>query len=341
MASKLESVLHTAEAALVDHAIGPDTGRGCPALFILGAPRTGSTVFFQALVEAFRLPYFSNLINDYFFETPVLGLAIQAGVEKIPQINFTSRYGKTKGLLQPSEGSHVLRNWFGGGHPSQLVSTTILPGKLDHIRRTLQAAHLLFGRPLCIKNAWNCFRVANLSQILPDAFFIWIRRDIAASAKSDLLARYEVQGSPLVWNSATPHNVDALRQRPYWEQVIENQYEFSLALERDLNAHTAGRFCEIWYEDFCSDTSAALRDIALAWSTLAISADLGVRRADIQRSNEQWSLPENDIANIDAYVETHAPRLTGMRHKTRRTVDQFRGADSTSQTVRNGGSPTT
>jgi hypothetical protein len=304
----------------MEHAIGPDTGRGCPALFILGAPRTGSTVFFQALVEAFRLPYLSNLINDYFFETPALGLVIQAGIGKAPQIELTSHYGKTAGLLQPSEASQVMTTWFGGGHPSQLVSTRILPGRLPRLRDTLRAAHALFARPLAIKNAWNCFRLEELARLLPEALFIWIRRDIGAAAKSDLHARYATKDSPTEWNSATPHNVDALRSRPYCEQVVENQFEFNTAIERDLRAHAQGRFCEFWYEDFCADSSGVLCEIARTWPSLGPVADLGPRHAEIQRSAERWPLPGRDGDNIDDYLRSQAERFCAMRYDARSAV---------------------
>ena len=312
------ATLRSAEAALMEYAFANETGRRIPVLFILGAPRTGSTVFFQALVEAFCLSYFSNLTNSYLFQVPLLGLAIQAGIGKLPEIDFTSHYGKTTGLLQPSEGSLILRAWFGGGHPSQLVSTNVLPGLSSHLRGTLRAATALLGRPLAIKNAWNCFRVPEFANLLPEALFIWIRRDITAAAKSDLHARYATKGSPTEWNSATPHNVDALRARPYWEQVVENQYEFNAAIERDLNLHAKGRFRDFWYEDFCSDTPAVLKEISTTWPTLGPAKDLGRRVTDIKPPAERWSLPENDSRNVETYARAHEERFRTMRYRDRR-----------------------
>src|SRR5262249_8624013 len=150
------------------------------------------------------------------FATPLLGLVIQRGLRDQTKITFESQFGKTEGTLQPSEASRVLRKWFGGGQPSQLASTEIIPGQEEHLRSTFEAAFRLFRKPLVIKNAWNCFRIPALARLLPAARFLWVRRDIGTAAKSDLHARYSTKGSPVIWNSATPHNVESLRARPYW-----------------------------------------------------------------------------------------------------------------------------
>lgn len=307
--------LEALEEELLEQMPGCDGARPAPALLVLGAPRTGSTAFYQALIASFRLAYFSNLTNDHFAGAPALGLAIQAGVGRTVPVAFASRYGKTRGALQPSEGSHVLRTWFGGGHPSQVVSTDILDGRAEAMRRTARAAHALWGRPLVIKNAWNCFRVASLSRVLPDAYFVWIRRDIAAAARSDLAARYVVQGSPEVWNSATPHNVETLRSRPYWEQVVENQYEYSAALGKALPAHAAGRFIEVWYEDFCAGPMAVLRRLGAAWPALGDPADLGSRAGEIRPSSRPGDLPGEDATRIDEYVGSGGARLGQLRYR--------------------------
>ena len=183
-----------------------------------------------------------------YTSTPIVGLAIQHGISV--EIGETSKFGKTEGVFQPSEASGPLTHWFGGGHPSQDVSTKILPGREDHFRATLSACEFLYdGAPLIIKNAWNCFRVSYLANALPAARFIWLKRDIKWAAASDLKARYLTKGNAMVWNSATPSNVDLLRLRPPAEQVVENQFEYNQAIGDALAAEAQGRWCDIWYED--------------------------------------------------------------------------------------------
>ena len=270
--------------------------REAATLFVLGAPRTGSTILYQALCSRFELPYIANLTNEYFSQTPIIGLSIQKSLPV--DILFTSRYGKTEGAFQPSEGSAVMAHWFGGGHPSALVSNTILKGMTDHFLKTLLAAECLFGRPLIIKNAWNCFRIPFLAEALPDAQFIWIRRNIADAAKSDLAARYAIKGSPELWNSATPANVEELRRLPPAQQVVENQRAFNATIGEDLMSHAKGRWTQVWYDEFCQHSTKVLNDLAAA-----LELPLHTSRSKVEvAATGVWRLSIAEETMIDAYI---------------------------------------
>ena len=292
-------------------AAGRDGGTA-PAVFILGAPRTGSTFLYQALVSAYRLPFVDNMTNTFFSTMPTLGVVLGQGLRQAQRIRYASRYGKVDGLLQPSEGSAVMAHWFGGGHPSQVVSTRIREGLESHLTATLRVVQRTLGAPLVIKNAWNCFRIEYLAAGLPEANFIWIRRDIGAAAKSDLAARYAVHGSPEVWNSATPANVETLRSQPYWEQVVENQYEFSKAISTGLGRMTEERWMDVWYEDLTANPQAILdalgRRLALLKGRAAESLD------GLTEGAESLSrLSGNDAAQVDRYIDRHSQRLSACR----------------------------
>ncbi len=291
-------------------------------IFILGAPRTGSTIFYQCLVSAFELPFFANFTNLRFPLTPIVGLWLQAGRPRREKISSLSRYGKTDGRWQPSEASEVMTGWFGGGHPSELLSNAALAEREHHLLTTMAAAQRLFGRPLVVKNAWNCFRVEYLASALPGASFIWIRRDIAAAARSDLAARYAVQGDPCTWNSATPRNWEALRNRPYTEQVVENQFEFSRAIADGLRRIERGRSCEVWYEDLCAEPAQTMAAVASACAPL--SGDrLRVREIpDISASKGSSTLPAADDEAIDAFLAGEHGRFSPLRYATRESSGQ-------------------
>jgi hypothetical protein len=254
--SACPSALEAAERNLLE--LGATDAKPSP-IFILGAPRTGSTVLYQAMAAAFRLPYIANFTNRHFPSNPIVGIAIQNGIRV--DIGFESAFGKTEGLFQPSEGSAVMTCWFGGGHPSQIVSTCIRQGSEPHFTRTLAAVEAICGAPLLVKNAWHCFRVAYLARALPKARFVWIRRDIRDAALSDLKARRLTKGDLNAWNSATPADVAELRTLPPEAQVVENQHAFNAAIGVGLRSDAPSRAVEIWYEDFIADPAAALTSI--------------------------------------------------------------------------------
>lgn len=279
-----------------------------PAIFILGSPRTGSTFLYQLMVNAFKLPFIDNLTNDFFPETPIVGLVLGAALRKDEPVSLVSRFGKVSGLLQPSEGSRVMIHWFGGGHPSQLVSKRILPGREEHLRATLLGCDAMLGGPLMIKNAWNCFRAAWIADTFPSAAFVWIRRDIREAAKSDLLARYLVQGDATKWNSATPANFEVLAMRPPAEQVVENQFEFGEAVAATRDSVASGRFVEVWYEDLLADPYRELTRIATSLSLLCGRAlKAWGERTGTKEPAE--ALGAGEAQAIDAYVARQIKRF--------------------------------
>lgn len=237
-----------------------DTGtiEEASSIFVLGSPRTGSTLLYQLLLNLFDVYYFTNFVNEHFMKHPIVGAAIDSHVNARGNVPYKSEYGKTKGEQGPSEGSFIFREWFGGEHPSQERSARILEGRQKHFLRTFRSIFTLLQKPILTKNAWNCFRVEELTRLLPNARFIWIRRDILQSSLSDLEARYR-RGSPQeIWNSATPSNVEALKRQPYWEQVVEIQFEYNIAIEESLSAYASGRYLQVWYEDLCLNTKQEL-----------------------------------------------------------------------------------
>jgi hypothetical protein len=262
LGDRIEPGVREAEHRLFEHFDAAGRCGAAEVIFVLGAPRTGSTLLYQLMVHLLELAYVSNFVNDCFAETPAVGLAVQRAAEGTREAVFVSAYGKVAGAFQPSEASAVMQRWCGGGHPSQIVSAVVLPNMERHFAMTAAVASALYGRPLVVKNAWNCFRVASLARAFPKSRFIWIRRDIRQAASSDLEARYATKGSPDAWNSATPANLEALRRLPYWEQVVENQHEFNSAIRSAFDALPSDRTHTVWYEDLCEDPGSYLGKIA-------------------------------------------------------------------------------
>jgi len=305
-------LLEAAEHALFDELGLDDGARFAPALFVLGSPRTGSTLCYQLAASVFGLPFVSNLVDELHATTPALGVIALAPRTAREPIALASAYGKTDGPLQPSEGSAVMRNWFGGGHPSQLVSARFLEGKREHCARTFAAVHAALGGPLVVKNAWNCFRVPELASTFPNARFVWIRRDLLAAARSDLAARHAYLEDPWAWSSASPANLDDLRKLHFTAQVVEAQYAYNSAIGADLAAHAAGRHAELWYEDLCADPRRELERVEVLLSGLAAPDWSRTEGLALERSERPAYAPA-EAAAIEEHFEAHRERLLPFR----------------------------
>lgn len=289
------------EAALL--ALVPEHASASP-VFVVGSPRTGSTMLFQLLVLRLGLPFVANVTNDLLWSTPIVGLALQRGVR--PGYSLESSYGKTRGPFAPSEASAVMGTWCGGGHPSQTCSAKVLEGRKAHMCRTMAGVEMLYdGLPMVIKNAWNCFRIRSLAETLPNSRFIWIRRDARHAAASDLAARRVTKGSETSWNSATPANLEELRRMSPEVQVLENQYEFNRAIEDGLSAVAPGRSEEVWYEDILVRPEECLARISAMLGRTGVSSNVAMSPDGIRPG----SPVAEDLARIDRHLALHRERF--------------------------------
>jgi len=263
-------------------------------IFILGSPRTGSTLIYQIMINLYGLFYFTNLTNNYFYKHPFLGSLLS--IPFIRASGYESDHGKTVGLFGPSEGSYIFKNWFGFG-------SKLRPCKKNHIVNTFKRIHSLIHRPIVMKNAWNCFRIQALAGLFPLAKFIWIRRDIEDASYSDLTARY-LRGSPYVWNSAPPPNRQEIQGMPYWEQVVEQQYEYNKMVKTDLETFGSDSYIELWYEDLCNDLNEQTSSISSFFNLKNVEA--GLPNFEMKEHNA-----DTDFIKIREYVKSNVNKFGG------------------------------
>jgi hypothetical protein len=283
-----------------------------PAIFILGSPRTGSTLLYQLICRHFSTVYFSNHTNDNYSETPSVGIALERTLFPAPLISLDSNYGKTKEPFEPSEGSAVFTHWFGGQHPSQIHSTRFLTGKREHFERSMRTIFGITHRPIVTKNAWNVFRIEELAAHLKSAIFIWVRRDIATSALSDLEARYR-RGGPQIWNSATTWNYQEIQKQPYWEQVVEQQYWYNKTISADLERYAKDRFVEVWYEKLATRPEHELHRVGQFLNSRYSEVTQLSDQAPIIQSRSKKNLLPEDFDRIQDYILNNQPRLEPYR----------------------------
>lgn len=283
-------------------------------IFILASPRTGSTLLYQLLCKYFNLYYFSNYVVKYFPKHPIIGAIFESSIlskEGKKELTLYNEYGKTKKNHEPNEASEILQNWFCFKHPAEIKSNKIIPGKRSHMIKTIGGICNFTDKSMIIKNAWNCFRVKELSSLFPAAHFIWLRRNIIDCSYSTLLAR-KTQGNPnKVWNSASPFNYYQIKKLPYYEQVVEQQYWTNEAVKRVLNKNFSDKnWTEIWYENILSNPRGELIKIANKIEHVNIENILyALDRFPIKLNPSNKSNTDKDFIKIEQYSRKKYPHL--------------------------------
>ena len=106
----LNDALAPLEQALIEEFEAPTE----PLVFIVGAPRSGTTLLTQLLISQYEIGYVSNLIAR-FWKAPYLGLLLAKEIrdpDRPPDVGFSSDRGFTSGYEGPHEFGYFWRRWF-------------------------------------------------------------------------------------------------------------------------------------------------------------------------------------------------------------------------------------
>lgn len=228
-------------------------------IFVVGAPRSGSTLLYQLLVVRFDVAYLSNLHCRFFGAPAFVERAV--GKRLQPPGDFSSRFGSTRGLAAPSECGPYWYRFFRKS-PQHVSLAEADLDRLKRLRESVRAFASAAGRPLVFKNLVNSVRLAPLAAALPEALFVVVRRDEADTAASILAGRRTVHADESEWWSVEPPEIERLRALPPQEQVLEQVRAIESLVEETREEIGRDRFLDVRYEDICADTHRALGSVA-------------------------------------------------------------------------------
>lgn len=228
----------------------PDEIIGQP-LFIIGAPRSGTTLTYQLITQYFDVAYFNNSYNYLYGVPNILGYFTRPFTHN-PSPIFESSYGHIKGIFSPGEPANFWFQWFprDGGDGHYLPPEKTGDRSLDHMREIIFSLISLHGRPMVFKNVYLSINAGTIADIFPKARFIFIKRDMLSTIQSTMLAREKKASGG--WWSVKPPGYKVLLDKPLWEQVTTQIYLVNWYTSRSLRACAGERIMEIDYEAICS-----------------------------------------------------------------------------------------
>jgi hypothetical protein len=240
-------------------AVAADVPLSQPPVFIVGAPRSGSTLLYQLIVVRFDVAYLSNL-HCRLNGAPAL-VERMAGRRLEPPAVFSSDHGRTDGLAAPSECGPYWYRFFRKS-PQYVPLEEADSGALRDLRASVRALGDAAGRPIVFKNLLNSLRLEPLGEAFPEAIFLVVRRDLADNVASILAARRSLRGNETAWWSAEPPEVDRLRALPPEDQAAGQVSGIHALIDSAKQRLGADRFLDISYEHLCADTHAVLSEIS-------------------------------------------------------------------------------
>lgn len=220
-----------------------------PPLFIVGAPRSGTTAVYLHLLNRFRFAYFPNVAKRY--PNACVTAAALGRILYHYEPTYRSRYGIVDGPIAPSDGWDIFHRWF----PRYEIDRPVLENRLYALANVVRLFEMLFGAPFANKNNSNSIRIRHLRRTFPDALFIHVRRDVADTVASLIEAR-AAHGVPLnQWWGVPPPQFLRCTFGCEIEQAVAQVLGVRECVAQSFARIEERRRHVIAYEDFCREAS--------------------------------------------------------------------------------------
>jgi len=219
-------------------------------VFIIGAPRTGSTILYQIITNQFDVLYIDNLICK-FHRNLFFGFWLSNKIFKQKAHNcFRSNHGNTIecGWHAPSECGEFWYRWL--PRDRHFIDYDDINDKMvEEIRKEITAVINYFDKPIVFKNLNAGQRMRLLRKVFPDAKFIFVKRDPLFIAQSILKAKRKLGLKDNVFWSIMPKNVEELKQLNGYEQIVKQIFYLEKQIVEDMNLFGNENFYIIEYKD--------------------------------------------------------------------------------------------
>lgn len=230
-------------------------------LFIIGAPRSGTTLTYQIITQQFKVAYFNHLMA-LFYGMPNIIIHLSNLFISNKKINYDSYHGCIKGALSPSESANYWFQWFPyDGKLGHYVNSNKI--NLSHYQSLLNSINSITTTaqsPIVFKSLYLGMVTGVLARIFPTAKFIFVRRELLMICQSLYIARMKQKNPNNWWSIKVPH-YRSLLSEPIWKQVVEQVFFTEKIIEDDLKKHAKGRYIEVNYKNFCLNTQETLQSI--------------------------------------------------------------------------------
>ena len=224
-------------------------------VFIIGTPRSGSTLLYQSMVSYFDFGYFNNFHHKKYCSPSFAELNKRTLKHKYNS-NFTSSYGTIEGEYSPSENWNFWYRFF-RKTPQYVQINEIDKWDLKRFKLAINSFLYVTKKHLLIKNLPCVTRIQPIINVFPRAYWIVIHRNILDNALSIAKMRVELNKDINKWYSVQPKGYEKFCNSNYQEQIFKQIELINNTIITDLSWNKK-HVSLIKYEDFCSNPKVIL-----------------------------------------------------------------------------------
>ena len=228
-----------------------------PPVFIIGPPRSGTTVLYQLLCKHTNFSYINNFIADWY-NIPILAAkAHSLFFQSKNEIELNSNFGRSRYHYGPNEFGQFWYKYFSKNHNLQNKNQKFI----KNLKMEIAAITKIYKQPLLFKNVVNSMRIEILSDIFENSTFIVMNRDKLDNAQSILNARISLhKNKNYQWSVITTSMRDN-PGLPFYKDIVNQLEDIQLNIESAFKRLSNEKFIFIEYEDLCNNTPKVLKSI--------------------------------------------------------------------------------
>jgi len=271
-------------------------------IFIIGAPRTGSTILYQLLTQYLDVIYMDNLCH-MLYRNPFFGCYLSnLFFKNKPHDSFKSNHGKTYGLHSPSEFWNFWYRWLPKDHHF-IDKEEINRDSIIEIKNIIFSLINKYGKPVLFKNMHHGQRMRLIYGISPNTKFIFLKREPLYIAQSLIIAKRKFGLNENDWWSTKPKNYKVLSKLNGCKMVVEQVFNIEKQIIEDSKFFKKDNFIKIHYEDLCCNTIETINRIQ---SFLQTGYREGAKFRDVNINiSNKLKLKKNILKKIDAEIKKH------------------------------------
>jgi hypothetical protein len=251
-------------------------------IFIVGAPRSGTNIFYRTFAKHPDLAWISNI------------------TKKVPSSLWLTRLIMLfRDDHRPTEANNVWQKFIRGDDEA-LGDEDVRQDARDYLSRVLRNNLRIFDKPRFLnKCPGNSVRIDFLKEIFPDAIFIHILRDGRAAAYSIMRSRLEHSGA--YWSVKPPGWQDLLEVplveacARQWKLTVEAILKSAAKLPPD-------QYLEVRYENFVARPVEIFKDVGARCDLVWQDKLLQMITVGIDNRNYKWQT-EMQAADIQKLNE--------------------------------------
>jgi len=272
-----------------------------PPIWVMGLPRSGTTLLTQVLSTGLDVGYINNLIAR-FWDAPLVGIRLsEMLLGRRGDSNWRSDYGKTTGLGEPHEFSYFWNKLFdyrGEGAFDPVVLRRQVDW--DMVRSKIMNLNAAFARPTLYKAMAATFFIPEFDRMFPNGTFVVIDRgDLVDVGCSLANGRMRHHGTLSGWWSIYTDDYEELKKQPYWRQIARQVVYFQTVLEQGLAQVPASRVLRIPYQDLCANPRAVV-----------------LRVRELVEASSGW----HPNANVEIIPRSFTPTIPKVEERVRKQI---------------------